>query len=275
MAYNLKIINYPNGEIQLRYYSNPMKSKEWNPYEDSVLDDISKLDPFQYKKFREVKSFDELTEDEHKTDVEANQYRNCNRTKQMVFTYARCVAWEWFVTITFSKDKVDRYDFDECSSKVRRWLMNQRRYAPDLAYLVVPEQHKDGAWHFHAVLANTGDMRFIDSGHKSHGDVIYNMIKWQYGFTTATKVKDIHRVAKYIGKYITKGLCDITPGRQRYYVSQNLPKPKEATMLLTGNMQDVLDTVCTLATSWGKEIAHITQTRAEGCYTKVAYIELN
>lgn len=270
MAYNLKIIEFPNGEVQTRYYDKPMVStKEECMYEDS--NEI--INPFDYSKTKRLEDIEnkrELTPEEK----ENNRYRNFNRTKQMVFQYARCANWEYFITLTFSGDKVDRYNFDECSKKARAWLHNQRtRYAPDLMYLLVPEQHKDGAWHFHGLLANTGNMSFIDSGHKDKGDIIYNMVKWQYGFTTATRVKDIHKVAKYIGKYITKSLCDITPGRKRYFPSHNLPMPKVSTMYIDSDdeYEKVMEM---LEESLGKKIAHVSQTRASENYTQVIYTEM-
>lgn len=270
MAYNLKIFEYPNGEVQVRYYDKPMVStKDEQFYENH--DDV--YNPFSHEKTRVVEEFEDVREISEE-EREYNRYRNFNRTKQMVFQYARCAPWEWFITLTFSGDSVNRYDFDECSKKARQWLNNQRkRYAPDLMYLLVPEQHKDGAWHFHGLLANTGDMKFIDSGHKDKGDVIYNMVKWRYGFTTATKVKDIHKVAKYIGKYITKSVCDITPGRKRYFPSQNLPLPKVSTMLVDGDAEyeDMMEHICE---SLGKKVAHVSQTRAKENYTQVTYVEL-
>lgn len=274
MGYNLKIIEYPNGEIQTRYYSTPMiSSKESDYYELPTHDDYLR-NPFCVEKVREVEDISDLDRRElSEEEKEYNRYRNFNRTKQMVFDYARCGNWDWFITLTFSGDKVDRYDFDECSKKSRKWLNNQRRYAPNLMYLLVPEQHKDGAWHFHGLLANTGDMKFIDSGKKDKGNPIYNMVKWQFGFTTATKVQDIHKVAKYIGKYITKSLCDITPGKKRYFPSQNLPLPKVSTMLVESDedYENVMDMICN---SKGKKVAHVSRTRAENVYTQVVYTEL-
>lgn len=271
VAYNVKIFEFPNGEVQVRRYSTPMIStKEENMYEDSNIE----YNPFDYKRTKEVDMFEdvrELSEEEK----EHNRWRNFNRTKQMVFQYARCAKWEWFITLTFSGEKVDRYDYDECSKKAREWLHNQRkRYAPDLMYLLVPEQHKDGAWHFHGLLANTGEMKFVDSGHKDKGEMVYNMIKWRYGFTTATRVKDIHKVAKYIGKYITKSVCDITPGRKRYFPSQNLPLPKVSTMLIPedAEFESVMDNICE---SLGKKVDHVSRTRSTDVYTQVTYIELS
>ena len=276
LVFNLKLIEYPNGSMQIRKYSNlitnkkPIDEYEMNEQHNYIPDGYSE-DPFTGKLVRVHEGY-ESWEDLEK-QREENKFRNANRTKQMVYQYARSCNWEWFITLTFSKDKVDRYNFDECSKKCRQWLHNQRKNAPNLQYLVVPEQHKDGAWHFHGLLANTGNMKFIDSGLKDKGVPIYNMVKYQYGFTTATKVKSIEKVSKYIGKYITKSVCDLTVGKQRYFVSQNLPQPKVSTFYIPED-ENSLELINQLITSMGKEIAHVSQTQAKECYTQVTYIEL-
>lgn len=269
-AYNIKCIEYPNGSIQLRIYDKPMKSSEpINFYENDAEQCVC---PFTGGL---VKVQDEFVEPKVLTDEERenNRYRNANRTKQMVFQYSRCAFWEWFVTFTFSGEKIDRYNYDDCSKAVRSWLHNQRRVAPELQYLVVPEQHKDGAWHFHGLLARCGDMKFYPSGIYQDGVEVYNMIKYQYGYTTATKVKDIDRVSKYVGKYITKNICDLTPGKQRYFVSQNLPLPRVSTYF--SDEQSMEESISDILREMDKDIAHVSHTRAtHENYTNVTYLEL-
>jgi hypothetical protein len=145
------------------------------------------------------------------------------RTKQTVYDYARANLWEWFVTITYDPNKVNRYSYEETGRKLSNWLDNVRkRKAPDLKYIIVPELHDDGAWHFHGLLSNVGELRLIDSGHKTKGMNVYNLPDWQNGFTTATKVQDSLRASNYITKYITKDLVNHTKGQKRYWNSKNL-----------------------------------------------------
>ena len=71
------------------------------------------------------------------------------------------------------------------------------------------------------------------------------MDDWKLGFSVATKVTDTYKVSNYITKYITKDLCAITPGKQRYFVS-SIPKPKTFTALIDsdevdGFIQEVAD----------------------------------
>ena len=32
------------------------------------------------------------------------------------------IIWDYFVTFTFSKEKVNRYDYDVCSKKISQWI---------------------------------------------------------------------------------------------------------------------------------------------------------
>lgn len=267
-AYNVKVIEYPNGEVQLRRYSTSMVSHIDDPYEKDVI-----VNPFDFTEVQEVKAFDSVTKKSISSQAD-NELRSFNRTKQKVFEYARCVAWEWFVTFTFAPEKINRYDYNACSKAIRKWLNNQRRNAPDLQYLIVPERHKDGAYHFHGLLANTGTMKFEDSGHTTRAkEPIYNMTKWSNGFTTATRIKDIHSVSKYVGKYITKDMCCLTKGLQRYFVSNNLPKPYTSTFLVTGD-NDFYELLEMLSNSLGKELVNISRPRHDGAFVDVDYFEL-
>lgn len=264
-AYNVKLIEYPNGDVQVRHYSSPLTKKPDNPYEDDVLENDIIINPFDFSKTKEVKTFSSQSD---------NEQRSFNRSKQKVFEYARCVPWEWFVTFTFAPDTIDRYDFSACSSVIRKWLNNQRRNAPELKYLIVPEHHKDGAYHFHGLLADVGLMKFVDSEHKTRAkEPIYNMTKWSYGFTTATKVNNIHSVSKYIGKYITKDLCCLTKGKQRYFVSSNLPKPIISDFLVE-DMTDFKELLEMLCNSLGKDVVNVSCPRHSGSFVDVDYYEL-
>ena len=54
--------------------------------------------------------------------------------------------------------------------KAHKWINNcKNRKARELLYLLVPEQHKDGAWHIHGLLCNTTGLTFTDSGKRYDG----------------------------------------------------------------------------------------------------------
>lgn len=157
---------------------------------------------------------------------EQDVVRSRRRTINMIYDYSRSNCWEWFITLTLNPDKVNRYDYSECVKKVSQWLKYMKKLSPDMLYLVVPEQHKDGAWHFHGLFALCDGMAFTDSGKRdSKGRIIWNVGKYHLGFSTATMISDLERASAYICKYISKDLCLATMGRKRYWVSRNLALP--------------------------------------------------
>ena len=269
--YNVKAIHYPNGETQLRRYSQPLNLRESNPYEveQTEREFINfEYNPFDNKLTRKVYNF----EDVEKLEKE-NAERSFKRTVQQIHTLSRCSLWEYFVTFTFNSQQVDRYNFDETSRLVRQYLRNQRRNAPALRYLVVPEQHKDGAFHFHALISNTGNIEFADSGKKTRDKkIIYNLAKWKYGFTTAIEVYNTHGASKYLAKYISKELCDLTKGKHRYFVSNNLDKPIADLFLMPDQEFELF--LEPYANSLGKEIKHVSKPRNNCGFVDVDYYEL-
>lgn len=252
LQYNTKFIEYPNGSMQLRFYSASLyKMTEFEKEKRAEERNKPELcfNPFT----GEMETLDEmpmefLTEPETgqnepdlTVDKATNLLSNMRRAKQKLYEYARCVKWEYFVTWTFQKEKVNRYDYNECSKLLRQWLNNQKKLnAPDLFYLVVPEKHRDGAWHFHGLMSNIGSIRLEDLRKKdTQGHKIYRLRGFKYGKKTEiSRVEDTHKISNYVTKYITKDLCIELLGRQKYFVSQNLPKPKEEFLLLSYEEQN-------------------------------------
>lgn len=239
--YNCKVIHYPSNS-QVRFY----KQSVFSASEKRVIDSIVESDFFQGfdgDKFDDsdlsfdevidslsmsncVDSFDfELDDVPEEVDNERSARVSASRTVQQIYYLSRSNVWDWFVTFTFNPDKVDRYDYDDCCKKLSKWLNNVRSFSPGLKYLVVPERHKDGAWHFHGLFSCAAGLEFVNSGHvDSSGNEIFNVGKYRFGFTTATRVQDTERVSKYLVKYITKDLCAASFGKKRYWASRNLDK---------------------------------------------------
>ena len=151
-------------------------------------------------------------------------HRSIRRTKSTIADLVLCNDFQYFCTFTFDPKKHDRYDMNHCRFVMSMWLHRQRTHSPNLKYLIVPEFHKDGALHFHALMANFNG-RLKDSGKMQNGRKVYNMTGYRAGFTTAVPI-DHNKVAvsNYIKKYITKDM-PLIHGRKRYWISQNLTRP--------------------------------------------------
>lgn len=74
------------------------------------------------------------------------------RTRTTIFDYALSNNFSYFVTFTFNPKKVDRYSIESTSNIMKYWLNRQKKHSPNFAYVIVPEFHKDGAIHFHALI---------------------------------------------------------------------------------------------------------------------------
>lgn len=178
--HNTKAKIYPNGQQKITICSKPIfKNECWESIE--FTEPIAK-----------PKNMDNEVRDD-----------NVKRAKGRIFDIAMCNQFDYFVTWTLDADKINRYDADEISRRLKKFLDNkvQRNNA---RYLVIPEHHKDGAIHMHGLLF--GDFDMVDSGKKTKdGKTIYNMPQWSLGFSTAIKL-DEHkdRVSRYITKYVTK-----------------------------------------------------------------------
>lgn len=265
MPYNVKLIQYGNGTFEIRLYDSLMDAntkydsrvdiaKREENVLGQILRDIDDLHLKVKKAEREEKQLiynpftgqkEKLIDISDDAEFARSMRSSRNRTIQSIYKYARQAVWNFFVTLTFNREFVDRFDYKECNDKVRNWLKHQHsRFAPDLKYLFVPEQHKSGAWHFHGLISDVGDMAFADSGHTTKtGQVIYNLSGWRFGFSTATSVTDTNRVSGYVTKYITKDLCGTTQYANRFLRSRNLGEPVEDTFLIEGDKSDFIETM--------------------------------
>lgn len=224
------MITYPDLSRQIRLYART----------------VCPLDEVPYRSPRPRNPFDGKTVQELVVDLDGWDYHvsdvSVKRTKKKVYDYAKCNDWDWFVTLTFNKNLVNRHDYDACVQKLSKWLNNLKRSSPALSYLVVPERHKDGAWHFHGLFAgiNEADMVYTgrnvvkrlktDSGRSRFvrtGVMIYKIGRYKLGWMTATRVRDRERVTSYITKYVTKDMLDGLYGRKRYWCSRGLLVPQE------------------------------------------------
>lgn len=156
--------------------------------------------------------------------------RSVRRSRAVIRDLVVCNEFELFCTFTFSPKIYDRYNFNNLKMVMLRWLHNQRRaHSPNLLYLVIPEFHKDGAIHFHALLKNYNG-RLKDSGHKSRKgkNKVFNLPSFRGGFTTCSVIDhNLDAVAEYVSKYITKDMISIF-NKNRYFCSKYLLRPKKS-----------------------------------------------
>ena len=219
--FNVKTFTYPDGTKSYRIYKNPVPSGEdiieardqakqrlldSNRLELDILryygkelpDFISEDD---FLSSRPMSDYSLMSEEEKSNFIAAI---SSSRSKKVIYELARSNDWQYFITLTFDPKKIDSTDYDLVCGKVTQWLHNLRRSYPDLQYLFIPELHKDGKkYHFHGLMSNIDEKLFSFSGHYcKDGDPIYNIDRFKYGFSTASRVKSKSHVCIYVTKLL-------------------------------------------------------------------------
>lgn len=115
-----------------------------------------------------------------------------------------------------------------------------------MTYLLVPEFHKSGRLHFHGLVSNVPKWNLIQARHyktkrliKVNGIQIYNLVNYNLGHTTISKIQSQEKVSNYISKYATKDLIKLK-NKKRYWYSRNLEKPKTEYLYLESNLKQYL-----------------------------------
>ena len=169
-------------------------------------------------------------------EVERKEKETASRAVQRVYDLARSNTFDWFVTLTFDGSKINRYVYDSCADAMKKFTDILRHNGN--TWLIVAEQHKDGAYHFHGLISGSLVLTKAIHPHTGgtmldgHGRQIYNVKNYKYGFTTATAISDPARTASYLSKYLTKEI-QVPKGRKRYWASRRLKSPVEEYLQMT------------------------------------------
>lgn len=159
---------------------------------------------------------------------------NMIKTKEKIYDIANSNEFNYFITLTYSSEKCDRFSFEETSKKVRKFMNNYKNKNDDkLKYLLVHECHKNGAYHYHGLVYLSDESKLVDSTKRDNKKrIIYNWQSWKNGFSTVTKIDNLEACRNYVLKYIEKDLDkDYVKGQRRFYYSKNCSKPvKENTI---------------------------------------------
>lgn len=171
--------------------------------------------------------------------------RAVRRAKAQVRDIALCTEFKYFVTLTLDRCRISRHDVPEIIRHLNHWLDNNVR-RKGLAYVLVPERHKDGAIHFHGFF--NGALEATDSGTiippeggrprrprngaqgaqwlAEGGHRVYNLPGWGWGFSTAIELYGTYsKAVGYVCKYIGKDQGEKIGGRW-YYSGGAIGRPQ-------------------------------------------------
>ena len=168
---------------------------------------------------------------------------NISRARNMVREYGYCNPWDYFVTMTINQAFFDRYDLKSFKKVLSQWIRDyNKKYGTNVKYLLIPEKHKDGAWHLHGFIMGLPADHLVSFTLKQklpnyirdklkHGEPVYNWPAYaeKFGFVDAEPIHSREKATSYITKYITKDLADSVSelGAHLYYCSQGLQRAKE------------------------------------------------
>jgi len=168
---------------------------------------------------------------------------NISRAKAMIYEYAVCNPWDWFLTLTLDKAKYNRYDLRLFHKALTKWISNyNKQHNLKIKFLLIPEQHKDGAWHIHGFLFGLPIEHLRLFTLQEHlpkyirdklkeGKSIYNWESYaaKFGFCDIEPIRNEEAVRKYVIKYITKDMsrCVTEINAHMYYCSRGLKRAEE------------------------------------------------
>lgn len=224
---------YPDGSYELLVCTRPIfKVPGWEDhYSDEIAVRRSKLEEtlvYTDAVTRDLRSlgWESVAVDE--AAARENVRRAARRAASRVRDLALSNDFSYFVTLTLDKEKIDRYDISVITKKLNQWLDNMVR-RKGLRYILVPELHEDGAYHFHGFVNDAGDFAssgtwkvpgkkkpvkprskrqaasWARQGPEAGFHEVFNWETWPLGFTSAIKLYgDYGAAVAYVCKYVTK-----------------------------------------------------------------------
>ena len=174
--------------------------------------------------------FEEKRNYKRPRDVHSSKLVNSiARARTRVFELAICNDFDYFITLTVNDEKLDRYDLGEYIKKLGQFIRDYRKkYGVNVQYLLIPEKHKDGAWHMHGLIKGIPKEHLRKN---KHGYLDWEEYKKRFGYCSIDKIKNQEAVSKYITKYIRKSF-DTDRGvsekeSKLYYCSRGLRRPQK------------------------------------------------
>ena len=166
--------------------------------------------------------------------------QSVSRSRARVFELAMCNEFHFFCTFTQSAELRDRFDLNAFRKDFTMLVRNTNRNRTEedkIRYLLIPEQHKDGAWHMHGLLngLTSSDLREFKVSENipkrmkdriRKGEKIYDWTAYRrkFGYFMCENVQNSTACAKYVTKYISKDLQKSVrdSGAHLYFASQGL-----------------------------------------------------
>lgn len=186
----------------------------------------------------ETEGFGAVSEFDPVEKFEGRLSQSISRTKSRIFELAGCNPWQWFFTGTLNPELHDSANLEGFRKRLSQYIRDcRKKYGTPCSFLLIPEQHKSGAWHVHGLLGGFPDNAFrpFSLEEKLPQKIRKKLLKgedirdWsgyseRFGFTTVSPIRSHERCTSYITKYVTKDCVKtaISNGGHMFYASQGL-----------------------------------------------------
>ena len=204
-------------------------------------------------------------------EIEASLKVSLDRTTILMNTLLAMNDFDWFWTLTFDKQRIDRTDERQVFHCYQKYINNLKKKFPNIRYMTFPERHENGCFHFHMLVAGitAKQMGLVNSGKvcchwatnkngisskefyektkskfvnkDTDGEPIYNLTTFVYGYTTVSRIVSRERCNTYVKKYVEKALGSTEIFKKRFYYSSNLNLPDKIKKLICSNFDRIHD----------------------------------
>lgn len=168
-----------------------------------------------------------------------------SRTRRLFRDYALCNMFDLFVTITFDQQRYNSYSLKAVKKVLGSWFNEWRKKYPDFAYMLIPEKHESGAWHFHGFITAPVGLCTPLMVDKTYQDVHTGLdflksvpntkhyMRWpafsdKFGFFSCSFIRDYEKCVNYCLSYISKSFDGVIEEKNARLLikSNNLQKPE-------------------------------------------------
>lgn len=154
---NVTINNFGDGKIEVLYHKEPFRVPE------TVIND--KSDRKRCFRLVNMDFLVPLKDSATLAKLHKSIEQSAKRSHDAFRGYSTANKWTYFFTFTFSPSIVDnRYNDYLVESLWQRFQDRLKKYDSGVKILNVPERHKNGAQHFHALITFSRDLPIVDWG---------------------------------------------------------------------------------------------------------------